>query len=258
MNPWLKSCRPNPAARVRLFCFPYAGGGASIYRTWPNEFPDEFHVCPMQLPGRESRMEEPAYTDVHTLAAALADGLEPYLDIPFAFFGHSMGALTAFELTRALRRSSSRLPIHLFLSAHRAPHIPLKKPPIHDAPNDRFMQELRRFQGTPEEVLNNAELMEILLPTLRADFALHETYVYSPEESLSLPLTVFGGTDDTDVRREELEEWRAHSTAPMNLKMFTGNHFFLHHFQREIIAVIVETLGIRKCVDSRSTACKTK
>ncbi len=171
-------------------------------------------------------MERP-FTQLEPLVPTLASALLPYLDKPFAFFGHSMGGLVSFELARLLRREYGLSPVHLFVSAHRAPQVPDPDAPIHALPNPEFLQELRRYNGTPEAVLENAELMQLLLPTLRADFAVVETYAYTPEQPLDCPITAFGGLDDREVSSNELEAWREQTKASFVLKMFPGDHFFL-------------------------------
>ncbi|HEY1379547.1 MAG TPA: thioesterase domain-containing protein, partial [Gemmataceae bacterium] len=170
---WLAYVRPRPLASVRLFCFPYAGGGASVFRGWADGLPSAVEVCPVQMPGRETRFREPAFTRLPLLIEALAESLYPHLDRPFAFFGHSLGALVAFELARRLRRDGSPEPQHLFVSGSGAPQArDHSGAVIHTRPADEFWQEVGRLNGTPAEVLTDGELRDLLLPTLRADFAL--------------------------------------------------------------------------------------
>jgi len=218
----------NPRAHLRLFCFPYAGGGASAYRGWAASLPADVEVCPVQLPGRESRLREPAFVRPEPLVLALADVLQPLLDLPYAFFGHSLGALIAFELARELRRRAQPLPVHLFVSARRAPQVPARERPIHDLPEEEFLAELRKLKGTPEEVLQHAELMRLLGPVLRADFAVNETYAYVAGEPLDLGISAFGGLGDEEVTREDLAQWSDHTRGPFRLRMLPGDHFFLH------------------------------
>jgi medium-chain acyl-[acyl-carrier-protein] hydrolase len=235
---WIVSRSPNTNARVRLFCFPYAGAGASAFRAWEDQFPEAIHLCRVQLPGRDERIREKPLAHVSDLTGLLVRELEPYLDLPYAFFGHSMGALIAFELARSLRRKNCPVPSHLFLSARRAPHLPARTRPIHDLPVDEFKQELRFFAGTPEQVLENDELMQLLLPTLRADFSVCETHTYLPEVPLAIPITAFGSLGDPEVFRDELEGWRSHTASTMTLTMFPGDHFFLHPMRSQLIEII--------------------
>ncbi len=234
--------RPNPDAELRLFCFPYAGASAAIYRTWHQKLPPTVEVRAVELPGRGTRLREKPFLGLLPLVEHLGEALEPYLDRPFAFFGHSMGALIAFELARLLRREGRTLPLHLFVSGHRAPHLPSKHRPIHSLPEPEFLQELKNLEGTPEAVLENSELMELLSPVLRADFSVCETYYYHTEEPLSCPITAFGGTDDRDVDRSMLEPWREHTTGEFRLHMLPGNHFFLQTSEEQLLRLVGEVL----------------
>jgi medium-chain acyl-[acyl-carrier-protein] hydrolase len=171
-------------------------------------------------------MERP-FAQLSPLVEALAQALAPLLDKPFAFFGHSLGALISFELARQFRRQYGVHPVRLFVSAGRAPHIPHRGPPIHTLAEKEFLAELRRLNGTPSEILDHEELMEIMLPLLRADFALYENYVYSTEPPLNCPISAFGGIQDHRVNESDLEAWRAQTTASFSLRMFPGDHFFL-------------------------------
>lgn len=225
---WLAYREVNPRARLRLFCFPYAGGGASAYRGWAAALPADVEVCPVQLPGRESRLREPAFDRPEPLVAALADALQPHIDLPFAFFGHSMGALLSFEITRELRRRGGPLPLHLFLSGRRAPQVAAREEDIHDLPEAEFVAKLRELNGTPEEVLQHSELMRLLVPVLRADFAVNETYVYRPGEPLDMGVSAFGGLGDAEVTRDDLAGWREQTRGAFRLRMLPGDHFFLH------------------------------
>ena len=229
-------------AKIRLFCFPYGGGNSVAFVPWQQEAVPEVDVCPIELPGRGKRFMEQPFTALSPLIEALAQGIAPYLSTSFAFFGHSMGALISFELTRYLRRQQMALPVHLFLSAFRAPQLPKPDPPIHQLPDDEFLHELKRFNGTPQAVLENAELMQLLLHTLRADFAVCETYAYAKEKPLSCPLSVFGGTQDREVTRAELEQWQMQTTREFSLRMFPGDHFYLFTLQRLLLQTILQDL----------------
>lgn len=229
-SPWLAYARPRPAARVRLFCIPFAGGGASAFRSWPEALPETIEVLPVQPPGREGRIRERAFTRVEPLVEALAGTLDddPGGGRPYALFGHSMGTLIGYELARTLRRQGRPGPVHLFVSAHRAPHRPSREEPIHALPEPEFRDRLRRLNGTPEAVLEHPELMELLGPLLRADFALDESYRYREGRPLDCPITAFGGDADSDVPTEELSAWSEHTRARFRAHVYPGDHFFLH------------------------------
>ncbi|NMG08631.1 thioesterase II family protein [Brasilonema sp. UFV-L1] len=222
---------PNSQASVRLFCFPYAGGSSLVFRPWFNNLPKTVEVCPIELPGRGSQMRLTPFSQLEPLVEFLASALLPHLDKPFAFFGHSMGALVSFELARLLCREYDTSPIHLFVSGRRAPQIPDPKPPVHALNEPEFIEELYRLNGTPKAVLENAELMQLLIPILRADFAVLETYVYAPEPTLNCPITAFGGLEDSEVSYDELQAWREQTNAAFSEQMFPGDHFFLHSAQ---------------------------
>jgi medium-chain acyl-[acyl-carrier-protein] hydrolase len=174
----------------------------------------------------------------------LVEALRPHLNMPLAFFGHSMGALLSFEIARQLRRDRDRGPLHLFVSGHRAPQLPNPDPHIHALPEPEFIEELRRFSGTPEIVLQQAELMELLLPALRADFSMTETYVYSAEEPLDAGITAFGGGQDPKVRPDELLPWREQTRSSFTIRVFPGDHFFLLSARTHILQALSEELTL--------------
>lgn len=234
-TPWFTSQRLNPLARLRLFCFPYAGGGAPIYRLWPQSLPSEIEVCVGQLPGRGTRLREQPFTSLDALVEAAAEAIAPLLDKPFALFGHSMGAMISFELARKLREQGRPQPVHLFVSGRRAPQLPNRDTMSYNLPEAELGQELLRLNGTPREVLEHPELMELMLPLLRADFSVVETYVYRPGVPLDCPLTAFGGLRDAEVSREQLEAWREQTTGEFTLRMLPGDHFFLNDPQSQAL-----------------------
>lgn len=239
---WVICTKPNPQANLRLFCFPYAGGGALSFRTWPNGLSTTIEVCAVELPGRGTRMRLAPFTQLEPLVEALAQALLPNLNKPFALFGHSMGGLVSFELARLLRRKYGLLPVHLFVSGRRAPQVPDLDPPIHALPEPAFLDELRRYNGTPEAVLENKELMQLLLPILRADFAVLETYVYTTEPPLGCPITAFGGLQDCKVSCDHLEAWRNQTSASFSLQMLPGDHFFLNSAQALLLQSLTQHL----------------
>ncbi len=241
-EPWFPFVRLNPQAKLRLFCFPYSGGGATIFRPWADGLPKTVEVWAAQPPGRETRLSEPPIAHISPLVEAAARAMSPYLDKPFALFGHSVGALAAFELARYFRRQRGLLPVHLLVSAHPAPHVPDPDPPVHDLPQDEFVAELRRYSGTPEMVLENPELLELFGPILRADFAINETYTYIQEPPLDCPISVLAGTDDHKGSRPDFEAWREYTTADFSLRMFQGGHFFIHSASALVLQAISREL----------------
>lgn len=250
VQPWLSYYKPQPQAKLRLFCFPYAGGSALIYRRWTESLPPSVEVCPFQLAGRGTRMAEPPQTHLLSLAQSVYQDILPMLNKPFVFFGHSMGALLSFELTRLLRRARGLTPEHLFVSAAIAPHRRENESQLSELPDDELLMKLYKYNGTPKEVLDNEELMQLLLPLLRADFKLLDTYDYIPEPPLECPLTVFGGAEDKAVKQELLEAWREQTTGPFTLKMLPGDHFFIQSEQ----SLFLQTLSkeLHRITDSLS------
>jgi medium-chain acyl-[acyl-carrier-protein] hydrolase len=239
---WVSCPSPNPQAQLRLFCFPYAGGGASIFHAWGANLPQEIEVCPIQLPGRENRLREPPYSWLPRLVQKLVGVLSPYLEGPFAFFGHSMGALISFELARQLRRQGLRGPLHLLVSAHCGPRRPYPLPPLSQIPTPALIEQLRCLGGTPDELLNDAQMIQFLLPVLRADFAICETYTYTDDAPLDCAISAFGGLQDRHVRGEDLAAWREQTNGPFALRMFPGGHFFLHNAREPLVRAIGESL----------------
>jgi medium-chain acyl-[acyl-carrier-protein] hydrolase len=242
LESWIMCRNPSPQARLRLFCFPYAGGGASIFRAWSDGLPADVEVCPVQLPGRGTRLMEPPFIRLSPLIQALSQALFPLLNKPFAFFGHSLGALVSFELARQLRREYAVQPVRLFISADRAPQIPNRDPLIHSLPEEEFLVELCRLNGTPRKVLEDEELRQIMLPLLRADFAVYETYGYSTEPPLNCPISAFGGLQDHRVSRGDLESWRDQTSVSFSLRMFPGDHFFLNTTQPPLLGTLSQEL----------------
>ncbi len=239
---WIICPKPQPAAALRLLCVPYAGAGASIFRSWAEALPPEIEVCAIQLPGREARLGEAPFTRIAPLVKTLAPILQPFLDIPYALFGHSMGALVSFELARELRRQGAASPSHLFVSGLRAPQLPDLNLPMHRLPEPQFLEALKNLQGTPEAVLQNAELMKLLSPTIRADLAIAENYIYAAAEKLSCPITAFGGAQDPLVSAADIAAWQLQTQSNFTQQMFPSDHFFLHRDRDALLEAIAAAL----------------
>jgi medium-chain acyl-[acyl-carrier-protein] hydrolase len=200
-------------------------------------------LCAIELPGHGTRMAEPLLTRMTELVAAIASSLLPHLDKPFAFFGHSMGAWVSFEVARWLQTHHHLCPVHLFVSGAKAPQLPDLRSPLYQLPEAEFVAALRRLQGTPEAVLEHQELMELMLPILRADFAVLETYTYAPQKLLPCPITAFGGLQDVDVSAEALQAWQHQTTASFSQRMLPGNHFFIHSDQTLLLQLLTQELA---------------
>lgn len=242
-NSWITCPKARPQAQIRLFCFPYSGAGASIFYAWPAGIPSSIEVCPVQLPGRESRLGECPFTRLEPLIRALSEVLPPAIDRPFAFFGHSLGALVGFELARELRQRHDLSPVHLFVSSHCAPQTPDMEPSIHDLPEADFIERLRHLNGMSQHVLSNKELMSLLTPILRADFAVCETYTYGDDEPLDCPISAYGGLEDEHVTRADLEAWRHQTRASFSLRLFPGDHFYLNTERSLLLRTLARELS---------------
>jgi medium-chain acyl-[acyl-carrier-protein] hydrolase len=236
---------PEPRAAVRLFCFPFAGAGIFAYSRWAEHLAPDVEVATVQLPGREERVREPSPSHVGEVVGPIADWIAAHAAGPYALFGHSLGALIAFELARELRRRAGTGPVQVFVSARMAPHALDPAPPLHRLSDQMLVQRLRQLGGTPPHVLDDEDLMGLLLPGLRADFAMNETYRFTPEAPLDIPVTAFGGTEDVRVSWEDVAGWRLHTRGRFRLRMLPGDHFFLvtqlPRLAREIASALMET-----------------
>jgi len=240
--PWIAWSDASSAPRLRLLCFPYAGGGPAVFRRWPQLFSREVEILAVQMPGRAARMAEAPYRTVADMVSDVVAGLAASSDAPFALFGHSLGGLVAFEVCRALRRRAAPLPEQLFVSATPAPHLPRRDRSTSALSDAALVDRIRRWNGTPPEVLGNREMMELVLPGIRADLAAVDVYEHEAEPPLDLPVTVFGGHADRMVERSSLDAWSAHTTAEFRLEMVPGDHFFLTTHETVLVALLQEML----------------
>ena len=221
---------PDPALGVRLFCFPHAGAGASTYRAWRTPLAARgVAVCPVQLPGRETRFRERAHTSLGPLVDDLVPGLVPHLDRPYAVFGHSMGALVAFEVVRALRRRGGPAPAHLYVSGRIAPHLRDIRRALHSLSDAALLAEVAALGADTAGALEDARLLAFHLPLLRADLAVNETYRYVPGGALDVPITAFGGDRDPKVDPDEVAAWHLHTRDSFAAHMISGGHFFVQN-----------------------------
>lgn len=241
-NSWFSRPRPNPRAQIRLIAFPYAGAGASAFYPWANLLPQTIELCCVQLPGREGRLAELPFTRIPAIVQAAAEAILPMLDRPFAFYGHSLGALISFDLARRLNEQYDISPLHLFVSGHDAPHLIPERTSIHALPQTAFVDELKRINGTPSEVFAHQDLMELMLPILRADFEAAETYVYCHSGPVRCPISALGGLEDDYISPERLKAWANHTIGGFALHMFPGGHFYLNAHRRLLLNIIIRTL----------------
>jgi medium-chain acyl-[acyl-carrier-protein] hydrolase len=242
-RPWFQSLSPVDGKSLRLFCFPYAGGNTSGFRIWQRHFPPDIDLCLVHLPGRGKRTGEQMFTRLTLLVQTLADLITREPQPPYALFGHSMGALISFELARELRRRGFAAPQRLLVSGHAAPNLHSGKPPIFNLPEESFIEEIRKMGGTARELLDNPEAMRLFCSVLRADFEMVDTYEYRAEEPLSCPITVYSALQDSEAPVESLHVWQEHTSASCKVRMFPGDHFFIHSldigfvdvFQRDVL-----------------------
>ena len=246
---WLQGAS-KPDSKLRLFCLPHAGGDVSTFAGWARSLPSEVDVLPVLLPGRGARLIEPAFTNAATLVEAMAEALRPAFDREFALLGISTGAILAFELARYLRKRFDLQPAHLFVCCCEAPELPpAREGPIYDLPEPEFLERVRGFGGTPASVLSDPELRQIVLPTLRADFQLRDSYVFVPGEPLACPISAIGGTEDEFATRDTLEAWRGHTSSAFQLSMLPGGHFFFSPDAGQLLRIIAQ-----RCRDSQVAA----
>jgi surfactin synthase thioesterase subunit len=231
---------PRPAAEVILFCFPPAGAGASAFRTWPALFSDTVEVRVLALPGRERRIAEPPAIDI----PAVADAVRATADRPFACYGHSLGGRISFEVTRELRRRGARLPVRCFLGASRAPHLSDPLSAVALAPDAELLEAVRELGGMPAEVLDSPELVELLLPAIRYDFAWYHGYRLSEEPPLPVPLVALSGDGDTSTGPELAAGWARHTTAGFRAEVLPGGHFFFQSAAPEVTELIAADLEL--------------
>ncbi|MGA7416215.1 MAG: alpha/beta fold hydrolase [Bryobacteraceae bacterium] len=221
--------------QVKLFCFPHAGGGAGSYRPWKPKLGELCDVACVQYPGHESRRSERLATSLAELVETLASELKPAMARPFALFGHSMGAIVAFELARFLRNAGHAGPLALIVSGARAPQYRLNHQPGPDPSAEEFLAQLQRLGGLPAEVESNQRLMDSVLPALAADAALYRRYSYTPESPLDIPILALGGTSDPQVSSEHLDAWREQTTVQFEMQQFEGGHFYHREREEELL-----------------------
>lgn len=239
--PWLVALPGAPRA-PRLYCFSYAGGSAASYRSWHTGLDAQFEIVGVELPGRARRFHEAPLTSIEAVVAGAAHAIAAQGVPSFAFFGHSLGALVAFEVARYLQRHGLAQPRHLIVSGARAPRRRPASRDLYLLDDSALMAQLEAYNGTPPEVLANAELMALLLPAIRADFALGATYRYAPGPQLGMPMTVLTASDDQHAKENDAAGWALESSAACRLEQFEGGHFFIDTQRASVLACVSQVL----------------
>jgi medium-chain acyl-[acyl-carrier-protein] hydrolase len=244
-NDWIVRPKARSRAPLRLFCFPHAGVGTSAFRGWAEELKLDAEICLIQPPGRESRLRDELFSSIPELVPVLVENIASFLDRPFAFYGHSLGAIVAFETALELRRTRHLQPIHMFVGASPAPQLPWIHSPLRSLPDDDFLTETqRRYGPMPQEVIADADMRTMILRVLRADITTVETYSHVAQAPLDCGITAFGGLEDRMVTRPLLEAWQQQTLSDFRLHMLPGSHFFLHSARTRLLEFISDELRV--------------
>ena len=239
---WFFCKSPNPKASIRLFCLPFAGGGASVFRSWTDNLDDTIEIRALQLPGRESRYHEPFTNDLRLLIPEIVNALLEFQDKPYAFFGYSLGSLLAFEVCRELRKRNKELPVHLFIGALSAPQNPRVHPAFGSLDDESFIKKIEEYYQPQDPAWDILELRELMLPVLKNDITLVDNYIYQEDEPLPLPIDVFAGDGDIAVPVQSTLNWSVQTSVEMNHHIFKGGHFFMDQALCQIQQIVSDTL----------------
>lgn len=240
---WIKCLGARPTARLRLVCFPYAGGGINVFKRWPQFFSQNVEVYAVHLPGRESRFNESFVDTMREAIDSIAMELAQYRKQPIAFFGHSMGSLLAYEVARVLNDEYDWSLEALIISGRRPPHI-YTGGDLHKKPDAEFIAEICRYNGTPPEVFADSELRELFLPILRSDYTILENYRHIPGAMLNCPMAACAGKKDAEFAPvKELQAWRELTAGPFTFRLFEGDHFYLNNSLEQLAKFIKECIN---------------
>lgn len=229
--------KPINSPTIRVFFFPYAGGSTSTYIPWVKHFNEEVELVLVQLPGRGGRLNDLPHDNMNSLISELMEDASYITSLPYILFGHSFGSTVAFELSCQLKQSNFTLPLYLIASGCKAPHLPNKINGIHNLSHKEFMQHLEDINGTPNEVLANSELMDLLIPAIRADFKIAYSY-RATQACLALPILVLFGVEDTEVKPEQIVAWEELSEMDVQFVCLPGDHFFINQYSPLVIKQI--------------------
>jgi medium-chain acyl-[acyl-carrier-protein] hydrolase len=256
-NKWFKKLKASENCKMRLFCFPHAGGSAEAFKHWGKYLPEWIELYSTQLPGRGSRLEEPLTDKMDFIIDQLVNNIYHLLAKPFIFLGHSLGGSIAFELAKKLRKLNYGLPFHLFIVGREGPRIPPDSPK-HNVSNKELIDYLRLQSGTHNDIFNNEDLLELLLPIVRCDLKLADTYFkyYKKEEPLPCPITVFWGTSEVELNEDKVGDWGEEANNNFDVVQFQGHHFFLHEQTSKIIEKLLDDISVYNYIKYQITrAC---
>ena len=240
---WLSERPVRDEGVTHLYCLPHAGGGVAMYHRWKRILPSSFQVLPVRLPGREDRIRESAISDLNQLIESLLVGFQDSGRQPMAFFGHSMGGLIAFQLSRRLQQTRLGTPKAVFVSAIRPPHLPKPDPMLHTLGDEELIETaLQRYGSTSAASSDERQLMRLMLGTIRSDFEMLERFTFHPDPQLDCPIYALGGADDIAVSRAELAQWEQHTASQFQQRLFPGGHFYLREQEKTVISYVKRSL----------------
>lgn len=241
-NPWLVNLRPVTDPSLRLFCLPHAGGGVPAFRSWLKHLPPGIELWAVQLPGRGARLKESPYSRVENLVQDLMPAMTPFLDRNYAIFGHSLGAVVGFELARRFQREALSLPRRLFVAACRAPQVEAAEKPLHGLSDEVIQAELRKLNGTPDEVFEHSDLLRLVMPAIRGDLEAYETYTYQAGEALPSGITAFAGDHDGRFQLHEVQAWEQVAGGDFSFHVVKGDHFFIQNAEDDFFRIFLEEI----------------
>lgn len=240
---WYFTPNKGQSRPLRLFCFPYACGSAQIFRGWADHVPDYVELAAIQLPGRGSRLAEKPFADMSLAADIISAQIAETKPLNYAIFGHSMGALLAYEVTRRLETQYARAPLGLIVAGYKAPTVLRLGAKLHQGSDAEFIAKIRQLGATPEPILDDPEMMELLLPTFRADFAMAENYPFGTiMPPLLTPVIAFAGDMDSEASIQEVAAWRDTTQEVFELQIMQGGHFFIRDMEAEFLGALSKVL----------------
>ena len=233
-------------SKIKLFCIPHAGGSAAAYSKWQNYINPSIEICPIELAGRGKRFKEEPYNNIGEAVEDIYNIIKKDLDREYAFFGHSMGSLIAYELTHYIMQLKNKPPKHIFFSGRKAPNVIYENNSIHKLSEDNLKKKLLEFSGTPKEVLDNEHMCKVFLKILRQDFKICELYTYKNEyPKLNCNITILNGNRD-DIKINHIAFWKQHTSKACYIYFFKGGHFYIDDNMGKVASIINSTLGIFK------------